>query len=171
MDDKGGKQGIVSRLVFIGLCIVGLAVFMFLFSTILRIGLGQGVSTVLFVLGVIVAGIGLLSGWSEAFGDSSKKPVQRADGVYVIAKVIADKRANPVIDPEFHEPEELRYLVQFDVPGRGKIELECAAEVFNQVGEGMNGNILYQGRWLNQFAFVPRGDQRIGEDPFRAGKL
>ena len=77
-----------------------------------------------------------------------------------------------MIDPEFHDPAELRYLVQFEIPGRGKVELEAAAEVFNQVGEGMNGNIIYQGRWLNQFTFTPRpGDHGIGEDPFRAGKL
>lgn len=171
MDEKGSKQGLISRLVVMGLGAIVLSVFLFMFSAILFLGIGKVFAILLFVVGVILVGLGLLGGWSEAFGSSANKPVQRADGVYVIAKVVADKRANPVIDPEFHDPDDLRYLVQFDVLGRGKIELETAAEVFNQVGEGMNGNIVYQGRWLSQFTFVPRSDQRIGEDPFRAGKL
>lgn len=124
-----------------------------------------------FPIGLILTIVGLASGWGEAFGDPTKKPVMRANGVYVIAKVVADKRANPVIDPEFHDPSELKYLVQIDVPAKGKIEFETAPEVFNLIGEGMNGDIVYQGRWLSQFTFRPKqGDREIGEDPFAAGR-
>ncbi len=172
MDDRGNKQRRISWLVFGGIAFIAVALFLFLFSAILFIGIGKVMAIVMFPIGLVLIVAGLLMGWSEAFGDPSKKPVQRASGVYVIAKVVADKRANPVIDPEFHDPEDLRYLVQFEIQGRGKVEMEAAPEVFDQVGEGMNGDIVFQGRWLSQFTFVPRSnDSRIGEDPFRAGKL
>ncbi len=172
LDNKGNKQAWVSRLVFIGLGFIVLSVFLFLFSAVLFIGLGKVAAIVMFPIGLVLVVAGLLMGWMEAFGDPAKKPVQRASGVYVIAKVVADKRAFPVIDPEFHDPDDLRYLVQFDIQGRGKVEMETAPEVFDQVGEGMNGDIVYQGRWLNQFTFLPRAaDRPMGEGPFRAGKL
>lgn len=172
MDEKGKKQSRVTWTVFAGLACIAVAIILFFISAVLFIDIGKVMAIFLLPVGVVLVAIGLLSGWSEAFGDPSKRPIQRANGVYVIAKVIADKRANPVIDPKFHDPSELRYLVQFEMPGRSKVELETAAEVFNRIGEGMNGDIVYQGRWLNQFTFVPRkGDREIGEDPFRAGKL
>jgi hypothetical protein len=172
VDNRGNKQAWVSRLVFFGLALIAVSVFVFFVSAVLFIGLGKVLALLIAPVGIVLVAVGLIAGWAEAFGDSSKRPVQRADGVYVIAKVVSDRRANPVVDPEFHDPADLRYHVQFEFQGNKKVELETAPEVFDQVGEGMNGNIVYQGRWLNQFTFVPRsGDRPIGEDPFRAGKL
>jgi hypothetical protein len=172
VDDQSRKQTKVTRLVFAGLALIVGSVAVFFVSAVLFIGLGKVLAIVMFPIGLGLVGIGVMSGWSEALGDPSKKPVQQAANVYVIAKVVADKRANPVIDPEFHDPADLRYLVQIEMPNRSKVEFEAAAEVFNGIGEGMNGNIVYQGRWLNQFTFVPRpGSTQIGEDPFRSGRL
>jgi hypothetical protein len=172
LDNRGNKQAWVSRLVFIGLGIIVVSIFVFFASAVLLIDLGKVLALLLAPIGIVAVAAGLISGWAEAFGDPSKRPVQRESGAYVIAKVVSDKRANPVVDPEFHDPEDLRYLVQFEFQGNRKVELETAPEVFDQVGEGMIGDIVYQGRWLSQFTFVPRSSERpIGEDPFRAGKL
>jgi hypothetical protein len=166
------KQKQVSQILFAGIACVAVSVGLFIMSALLFIGIGKMLAFILLPIGIVLVVVGLAAGWSEAMGDPSKKPVQRANQVYVIAKVIADKKANPVIDPGFHDPEDLRYLVQFQVPGKGKMELETAAPVFDGVGEGMYGDIVYQGRWLNQFTFRPKpGAQDVGEDPFRAGKL
>ncbi len=169
MDSGDNKQLRVTRLMVAGVsCFVG-GILLTAAGVLFFSGAWIVAGLLLIPIGVVLAVIALASGWGEAFGDPSKKPVQRANDVYVIAKVIADKRANPVIDPEFHDPSELRYLVQFNIPGKGKVELETSGEVFNGVGEGMNGDIVYQGRWLSQFTFKPRpGDRQFGEDPFAA---
>ena len=134
------------------------------------IGIIMGI--IMVPVGIVLVVIGMASGWSEAFGDPSKKPVRREMNVYVIAKVIADKKAEPVIDPEFFDPAELRHLVKIQFPNGHKTEFETSPSVFNDIGEGMNGDIVYQGRWLNQFTFRPKdGHKNVGEDPFRAGKL
>jgi hypothetical protein len=172
VDEKGIKQRRVTLTVFVGLALIVVSVLLFAISAVAFLGIGKVMAVVLFPLGLVMVVAGMAMGWGEAFGDPSKKPIQRASGVYVVAKVVADKRANPVIDPEFHDPADLRYLVQVEFANRSKAEFECAGEVFNGIGEGMNGDIVYQGRWLNQFTFVPRkGDRDIGEDPFRSGRL
>lgn len=169
MNPGDNKQKRVTNLMLAGIgCFLG-GIFVFVLGVFFASPAGFILGLLLVPIGIILAIVSLASGWAEAFGDPSKKPVQRANDVYVIAKVIADKKAHPVIDPEFHDPSELRYLVQFNIPSRGKVELECAGEVFNTVGEGMNGDIVFQGRWLNQFTFKPRsGDRQFGEDPFAA---
>jgi hypothetical protein len=142
---------------------------LFALAIFFRFAEGFILGLIMLPIGVILVVVGLASGWGEAFGDPSKKPVQQATDVYVIAKVVADKRANPVVDPGFHDPDDLRYLVQINVQGRGKVEFETAGAVFDGIGEGMHGDIVYQGRWLNQFTFKPKpGDRTIGEDPFAA---
>jgi len=170
--DGSGKQKAVGALVFVGggICLLGaftVAVSMF---QGLYFGLVFGV--ILVPVGLVVVVIGLATGWGEAFGDPSKKPVRHEVYVYVVAKIITDSKAEHVVDPEFYDPEALSHLVQIEFRNGRKIEFETAPEVYNEIGEGMNGDIVYQGKWLNQFTFRPKkGAEDIGEDPFRAGKL
>lgn len=127
---------------------------------------------VMMVIGVILFIIGMASGWGEAFGDPRKKPLRREMNVYVIAKYITDNKAEFIFDPEFHDPEELKHVVKLQFSGGQKVEFETSPQVFDDVGDGMSGDIVYQGKWLSQFTFRPKeGHQDIGEDPFRAGKL
>lgn len=169
MNPGDKKQKSVSGLILAGICVMVGSVFLFALGIFFGAAAAWILGLLGFPVGLVLTIMGLASGWGEAFGDPSKKPVTRANNAYVIAKVVADKKANPVIDPEFHDPSELRYLVQMEVPARGKIEFETASEVFNLIGEGMSGDIVYQGRWLSQFTFRPKaGDREIGEDPFAA---
>ena len=170
--DGEKKQKQVSAIVFAGGAGVVGGILLTVLSFMLPIPFGTVVGLLLIPVGIVLVVVGLATGWGEAFGDPNKKPVQRASNVYVVAKVVADRHAEPVIDPEFFDPADLRFLVQIEVQGRGKVEFETAPEVFSQIGEGMSGDIVYQGRWLNQFVFRPKqGGREVGEDPFAAGKL
>lgn len=172
MKDGSGKQKAISKLVLVGggICLLGF--FMLAVSFFLNIYFGVIFGMLLIPIGVVVVILGLATGWGEAFGDPSKKPIRREMNVYVIAKIIADSNAELVVDPEFYDPEELSHLVQIQFQGGRKVEFETAPEVYDEIGEGMSGDIIYQGKWLNQFTFRPKqGASDIGEDPFRAGKL
>lgn len=159
-------------MVFAGVATFAVGLFLTIMSFLLLTPVGIIFGFLLIPAGILLVVIGLGAGWSEAFGDPRKKPIQRAYGIYVIAKLIVDKRSEPVMDPEALDPSELRYLVQIDLKdNKGKKEFETSGEVFNQVGEGMDGDIVYQGRWLSQFTFRPKTDHQIGEDPFRSGRL
>ena len=172
MKDGSGKQTAIGALVFVGGGICLLGVLIAAVSTFLGLYYGLIAGVLLVPIGLVVVVIGLATGWGDAFGDASKKPVRHEVYVYVVAKIITDSKADHVIDPEFYDPEELSYLVQIEFRNGRKVEFETAPEVYDEVGEGMNGDIVYQGKWLNQFTFRPKaGAEDIGEDPFRAGKL
>lgn len=127
---------------------------------------------VVFILGGLLCPIGiglciyaLASGWKTAFGNPAKHPIERAAGVYIVAKIMLDDNKDQVYNMDAHEPTELEFFVQININGKTR-EFVTPFEVFEQVGEGMNGDIVYQGRWLSQFIFKPRlsGDDQV--DPF-----
>ena len=125
---------------------------------------------VLIIIGIAIMGIA--GGWGSAFGDPRKKPIQQASGVYIIAKVIVDDQAQPVLEPSVYNPDELKYLIQIRFANGRTVEFETSPEVFDEVGEGMYGDIVHQGKWLSRFQFRPKpGRHEIGEDPFASGKL
>lgn len=172
LKDGSGKQKAVGTLVMVGGGLVIAGVMMAVISMMIWLPFGLVAGSILVPLGIVLIVAGLASGWGEAFGDPSKKPVRRETNVYIVAKIIADKKAEIVIDPEFYDAEELRHLVQIEFQNGRKVEFETAPQVYDDIGEGMNGDIVYQGKWLNQFTFRPRaGAEDVGEDPFGAGKF
>jgi hypothetical protein len=103
-------------------------------------------------LGMVV--VGLLMGAGHAFGSNRNMPEQKSGAVYVVAVVITDKRGEYVYDMSMHDPDDLRYFVQIRFPNGTAREFETAYEVATTVGEGLYGNITYQGKWLSSFERV-----------------
>ena len=167
MDDSD-KQKTVVWMVVGGLACVAASIFLIFFGRII----GFVASLLLLPAGLVLIGVGIATGWGSAFGDPRKRPIQQASGVYVIAKVIVDDQAQPVMEPSVYSPDELKFLVQFRFQNGRSVEFETSPEVFDEVGEGMYGDIVHQGKWLSRFQFRPKpGHQEIGEDPFASGKL
>lgn len=107
-----------------------------------------------FLIGVGMVIAGLMMGAGHAFGNDRRMPVQKAGPVYIVAVVMTDKRHEHVFDMTMHDPEDLRYFVQVRFPDGTARELETAYEVMAGVGEGLYGNITYQGKWLSSFERV-----------------
>lgn len=167
MDDSS-KQKLVIRLVIAGVVCLPLGLMIFFFGGFM----GPIIGLLLMPVGLALVIAGLVSGWGSAFGDPRKRPVQNTVGVYVIAKVIVDDRGDHVFEPSVYQPEELKFLVQIRLPSGKQVEFETSPEVFDEVAEGMMGDIMHQGRWLSQFKFRPKpGGREIGEDPFATGKM
>ncbi|MCW5935643.1 MAG: hypothetical protein KIT45_15285 [Fimbriimonadia bacterium] len=78
-------------------------------------------------------------------------PSTRIENVYVIAKFAVNDQGETV--PFYNDyPEELlQWYVRLELPNRRKEEFRCAREVFNQIGEGLRGDAVCQGLWLNSF--------------------
>ncbi len=117
-------------------------------------------------VGIVLCIIALASGWRQAFGDPSKSPIQRALDIYVVAKIVLDENADVVLDAGAYDPAELKYLVQIQMPGGRTREFDAPYQVFEQIGEGMRGDIVFQGRWLSQFVFKPKPKGGDPIDPF-----
>lgn len=158
MVDPEDKVKKVSGLMLAGVAALVSSVGLFIFSLFLPFVAPQVLAILLFPVGLILCAIALASGWRDAFGDPSKHPVQKALDIYVVAKIALDENGDNVLDMGAHDPAELQYLVQVRMPGGRVREFEAAYPVFCQVGEGMNGDILFQGRWLSQFTFKPKHD-------------
>lgn len=167
MDDSGSQKLVVWMIVGGVLCLPA-GVFTGLFGGILGLIFGLFLAPA----GLVLIIMGLAAGWGSAFGNPRKKPIQQASGVYVIAKIIVDDRSQPVMEPSVYSPDELKFLIQIRFPNGRSVEFETSPEVFDEVGEGMYGDIVHQGKWLSRFQFRPKpGGREIGEDPFAAKKL
>ena len=167
MDDTD-KQKLVVKLIVGGVvCVPVGGIFVFFGGVV-----GMIFGLLLMPAGLILVIVGLVTGWRSAFGDPRKRPIQEASGVYVIAKVVIDDQAQHVLEPSVYDPEELKFIVRIRLASGKQTEFETSIEVYDEIGEGMFGDIIHQGKWLSQFKFRPKpGGHQIGEDPFVAGKL
>lgn len=111
----------------------------------------SGLPLLLVILGIAFAGIGLLIGASQAFSNDRMAPVQKASAVYVVACIAANELGEHVFEPDMYDPEDIRYYVQVRMADGATREFETAREVVDTLGEGLWGNITYQGRWLSSF--------------------
>ena len=167
MDDSD-KQKTVVWMIIGGVACLPTSIFLFFFGGLLGFVAGP----LLLLAGLVLIGVGIATGWGSAFGDPRKRPVQQASGVYVIAKVIVDDQAQHVFEPSVYNPDELKFLIQIRFPNGKSVEFETSPDVYDEVGEGMMGDILHQGKWLSQFTFRPKPRQHdTGVDPFASGKL
>ncbi len=115
--------------------------------------------TIVVLGGVGLTCYGIYAGYQvSGFGDL-KRPPQTLQDVYVIAALIYDERNELVFDPEVRDAEDLRYLVKVGTKAGETFEFDTHADVFGCVGEGMRGDIIFQGNWLNQFTRQIREDK------------
>jgi hypothetical protein len=125
--------------------------------------------------GLVLVIVGLFVGIREGSGDNRDKPEQRVPQTYIIGKLVLDLKGEQVYDPDMYEPEELQLLVQVRMPGKRKEEFKTHPLVFNSIGEGMTGTVVFQGRWLSQFIpeIKPGGPSQdsLPPDPFSSGRL
>lgn len=114
--------------------------------------------------GLFSIGWGIVMGLQEAYGDDSKKPVENASGVLIIAKLILDDKNDTVYDPEMYDPEDINRLVQVQFANGRKEEFKAHQVTFDSIGEGMKGKITYQGKWISSFQMEiqPGGDRYTG---------
>jgi hypothetical protein len=117
---------------------------------------------------------GLTKGLSMGIGANDKQPEESHDGAYIMNKLVVDRRGETVYDPDMHNPEDLKYLLQVQFETGRKSEFETSPLVFHGIGEGQKGTIVVQGRWVSQFTFRPEsstrpGDDRTFEAPYRPG--
>jgi hypothetical protein len=135
------------------------------------VGLG-----LLLILAGMAGGIwALIMGLKEGMGNDSTKPVEVAKGVSIISKLVLDKAHSPVFEPEHYDPDEIDYLVQVKFANGSKEEFKTSPECFATIGEGLNGEITYQGKWLSRFVMERKPDTSQGRDippdPFASGQL
>jgi len=108
-----------------------------------------------------LAGAGLLVaamviGGKQAFGNNADKPAETANNVYIMSVLILNESHDPIYDPDMYDEEDLRCYVQIEFADGQKREFETNRAVLSTIGEGMRGNISYQGKWLSQFMMVPQ---------------
>ena len=112
------------------------------------------------IFGIILVVIGLFSGAKEAWGDHRKQPVRQAGPCYVISCQPFVGETEMVFDVDMYDPSELRWFIKMRFPNGSTREFETAPEVVSTLGEGLWGNITYQGRWLSGFQRVLVDRQR-----------
>lgn len=110
-----------------------------------------GLAAPLTVIGIgFVCAVGaLIYGLKISRGNPRNSPVRVASGVYVIAK-LAEGKDGPVYDIDVYDGQ-VNLLVQVALADGTRLEFNTSREVFDTVGEGLRGKIVYQGRWLGQF--------------------
>ena len=114
--------------------------------------------------GLFSIGWGIAIGLQEAFGDDRKKPIENASGVLIIAKLVLDSKNDTVYDPDMYDEDEIQRLVQVQFANGRKEEFKASLTVFDTIGEGMKGKIIYQGKWLSSFEMEiqPGGERYTG---------
>ncbi len=135
-------------------------------SGILIAGMGftMMIAGALIILGVFGYGI-----WLERKGD--KGVPMMLSPVYVVATYAVDKHSQATV-PYWREypAEELRFFVRLRfLPNRKEEEYECTQEVFQTIGDGMQGDAVVQGRWLRQFTPQLRPTQSLYGDLYGEG--
>ncbi len=113
-------------------------------STTLRLA---PMALLLCVLGGLVSLAGVVLGLRRAFPNHRKAIRRTLPDVYVVSRMILDRRLQPAFEPEFAETP-LHYFVQLREVGLGTEEYECGTEVFARAAEGTRGSAEVQGGWL-----------------------
>jgi hypothetical protein len=89
---------------------------------------------------------GATVGATEKHGIRKKDPRTK-----VLAKYVTNGRGEPMpLDWDSPDPA-TKYFVRMELGSGHRVELQCVREVFDQCGEGMKGESIYQGRWLGMF--------------------
>ncbi len=113
--------------------------------------------------GLIGAGLlvaAMVIGGKQAFANNADKPAETAENVYIMSVLILNENQDPIYDPDMYDEDDLRCYVQIEFSDGQKREFETNLAVLSTIGEGMRGNISYQGKWLSQFVMVPQSGGR-----------
>lgn len=117
-------------------------------------------------IGVLMLITGIFFGLASSRSNDAKKPIQKAENVQVIALLINNEDDQPVFDTDMYEPHELTCYVQIAMPNGDRREFKTDYSLLLNMGEGLMGDITYQGRWLCSFVRKLPPAQQAGPDPF-----
>ncbi len=99
-------------------------------------------------MGLAVSGIayGLMYERTQHEGHPVVEPHCRVMARYGVNEL------NEIVTSDWaHDDVPFRPFVRLHSPRRGAMEFECALPVWEQCGEGMDGEAIIQGRWLSSF--------------------
>lgn len=147
------RQEFVSRMMLFGLGAMAFG------GVLLLLGFMGGSGPVL-LLGGLMDLVGFAAvAWALANGHAKLKKdrtdeKQLATGVQVMARFGINHLGEMLFTIEPIDVPELRYYVRILFPDGRQAEFETAYDLFATAGEGMWGDITYQGDWLS--SFTPR---------------
>lgn len=147
------RQEFVGKLMLFGLIAMGFG------ATLLLVGFVGG-STPLILVGGLLDLLGFVSvAWSLTSGHAKLREDRTASkklatGIQVMARFGINQLGEMLFTIEDVDIPELRYYVRVLFPDGRQAEFETAFPVFCAAGEGMWGDIAYEGDWLS--SFTPR---------------
>ncbi len=117
-------------------------------------------------VGVLMLVAGLLYGLVSSRSNDAKKPIKKVQGVQIIAMLINNEDDQPIYDVNMYDPHELRCYVQIVMPDGERREFKTDYNLLQNMGEGLTGDITFQGRWLCSFEKRMPAPHQVGPDPF-----
>ena len=125
---------------------------------------------VLGLVGLLLLGFAVFTGLfaSKMMNSGPRRLDQNAR---VVARYALGKNGDMAMsDYEWDEPG-MRFFVRLSTSGGGNAEYECVRAVYEQCGEGMRGEAMFQGRWLGGFrphiGGAAPSPPPVGHDPLR----
>ncbi|MBX3118939.1 MAG: hypothetical protein KF784_07715 [Fimbriimonadaceae bacterium] len=125
-------------------------------------GLGPG----MILLGLLSTGGALIYGLHKAKTPSSGKGIQQTDAhTRVVGKFAFREGEMLTSDWQWEAYDDVEFYVKLQMSDQRIIEFRCAQETFDNCGDGLFGEAVYDGRWLGRFvAYV--GGASMPRDPF-----
>jgi hypothetical protein len=150
-----GREGLIANAMLGGIISAVLGVVLTLMGF-------MGGTGVLAALGMVLlaGGIGAMV-WSVSTGLyrvnklGSTNAVSEATGVRVVARFAVNHLGEMLFDIDPIDMPELKYYVRLMFADGRQGEFKTVWEVFAEAGEGMYGDVAYQGDWLSRFTKRP----------------
>jgi hypothetical protein len=125
---------------------------------------------VLGLAGLVLLGFAVFSGLFASKMQSSG-PRRFDPNAKVVARYAMGKNGDMALSDWEWDYEGMRFFVRLSTSDRQAAEYECARPVFEQCGEGMVGEAMFQGKWLGGFrphiGGTPAAPPPVGHDPLR----
>gem|GEM_PF-2838971 len=120
-----------------------------------------------FGLGILLFIAAIAVGWRQVTIRDEKQPIMTATNAYVVAMWAQMKDRTKVEDFSQFDPEDLTFFVQMAFPNGDRHEFRTDVAVYQQMGEGLQGTVRYQGRWLCSFDRTLRAAPQV--TPYQPG--
>lgn len=144
----------IANVMMVGLSMIGIGLLLNLATLVYVPFLIAGIP--LFLLGLVVTGVGIVMGLRVEKGASKSKELIRIDDCHVVAKF-----ATNVVDEVFFNEEDILFddpktklYVRLQPPQGRQLELKTNEAVWKSCSEGVRGTAVVQGDWLGSFVMV-----------------